>query len=88
MPLWTTVEQLARAAGLGIAPACEQLLRPFVDQGDQRVPDGSPQRPEAEANLERFIRAMIEDARAKGYNELHEDTFSAALTLCPLFPFC
>ena len=83
-----------RAADLGFAPGCEILVNNFISNGAQVLEtEGYLSDPErlaiAEANVERFIYEMILEARRKGYNELHEDTFDLAQSkLCPLWPIC
>ncbi len=87
--LWRIVEEEALAAGLGIAPNCEALLRELVSKGEAGLRGTVRRRAEAEENLRWFVRAMIVEAKARNWTELHEDAFMEALKkLCPLWPFC
>jgi len=42
----------------------------------------------AEANLDQFVKQMIMIGQNRGLSVLNEDAFNAALSLCPLWPFC
>ncbi|MET0072190.1 MAG: hypothetical protein ABW096_19305 [Candidatus Thiodiazotropha sp.] len=90
--LWAKAQY--RASDMGFAPDCKDLVENLVREAAHRLEtDGllsdDDQLAIAEANVERFISEMIIQARNRGYNELHEDTFAAAMNkLCPLWPIC
>jgi hypothetical protein len=79
---------------MGFAPDCKDLVEHLMEDAARRLEsDGLLSDQDklaiAEANIERFISEMILEARRLGYNELHEDTFAAAMSrLCPLWPIC
>jgi hypothetical protein len=89
---WALAE--AQAAGFGFADNCEAMMRQFIAQGVQKlISEGSAGNEfkvhQAEANLSRFIDAMTYTAVRLHLDQLHEQTFGAAITsLCPLWPFC
>jgi hypothetical protein len=89
--LWAAAQY--RAAAYGFKPACETLLRDFISAGvrnaGQAVMLNTAQAAMIEANLVRFVDAMIAEAQRNGLQELGETTFHFAFSsLCPLFPFC
>lgn len=87
--MWSNVQGIARSHGLGISPSCEGLLRGAVADAVTAVANDPHRRQEVEENLTRLIEEMVKHAKNRGYGELHEDTFVAAMQrLCPLFPFC
>ena len=92
---WAIVDAELKGTGLGISPSCrgtiDDQIRTIVDS----VGTGGWQRPQpdVEADFRRLIREMIRLAKARNYQELHEDTFydarPAVGILCPGFwPFC
>ncbi len=81
----------AAARGLGIAGNCLQLLRDDID-GVTRLRAQELQDPnmvrQALATHAAFMDRMVQDALAKGYTDLHEDTRDSALEKCGLIFWC
>lgn len=79
---------------------CAAIVRDFIRAGthnmvrEQRTGDHDFE--EADANLERLVRAMIDEAKVmpnprasvKGPTLIREGAFVKAKTFCPLWPFC
>jgi hypothetical protein len=90
--LWARAQ--LRAADFGFAPFCETLVKDLTtDSANTLANEGYLSDPErlsiAEQNIDRFIKEMIDEARRKGYDQLHEDTYHfARARLCPLWPLC
>ena len=90
--LWARSQILA--SNMGFAPNCMDLVKHLMEDAARRIEsDGllsdQDQLLKAEANIERFISEMILEAKHRGYNELHEDTFANTMSkLCPLWPIC
>ena len=85
---WVIVTEEADNAGLKIAPS-KNLLEELANRGDKAIKDHPHRATEVEANLTRWVRHMIDEARAQKIPELNESTFKAAqAALCPFWPFC
>jgi len=90
--LWAKAQY--RAADMGFTPDCRNLVENLVNNTARQLEaDGfladKDRLAVAEANMERFVSEMIIEAKTLGYNELHENTFAAAMNrLCPLWPIC
>ena len=90
--LWARAQ--LRAADFGFAPGCENDVKNLTTNAANTLAnEGYLSDPErlniAEQNIERFIKEVIDEARRKGYDQLHEDTFAfARARLCPLWPLC
>lgn len=92
---WDIVHDELQRARLGMTQSCEGTIRDQIAQIVDAVGRDGWRRgqPAVEAEFRELVRAMVDDARAKGYAELHEDTFYAGRAavgiLCPGFwPFC
>ena len=81
----------AAARNLGIADNCLILLRDDVDNvlkfHAAELQDPNVVRQVLNAHAA-FLDRMVQDALAKGYNELHEDTHDQARTKCGLIFWC
>jgi len=81
----------ATARGLGIAGNCLQLLRDDIDGvislRTQELQDPNVVR-QALSTHAAFIDRMVQDALAKGYIDLHEDTRESARQKCGLIFWC
>ena len=78
-------------SGLGIARDCLGLIHSHVDG----VITSRQQELRDQGNFVKaydgfgvFVGRMIQSAKSKGYNELHEDTFGAARSECGLIFWC
>jgi hypothetical protein len=84
----------ARTADFGFTVHCETMLLDFIRYGTQTLSsegfaENKIKMQEAEANLHRFLDAMIREATRRGLSNLQESTFHAArISLRPLWPFC
>jgi hypothetical protein len=92
---WVIVADEMRRGQLGMAQGCEDHISTMIDRIANAVNLQPNQRPidDIEDDFRRFVRHMVQDAKQKGYSDLHEDTYYAAdgwfrRTFCPLFPFC
>ena len=91
--LWTVVDEVANAQSVDIAPGCEQYLRDFIEEGVKKlILEGfkfnSDRINLAKDNLRHFMTIMVVVAKKEGENVLHENTYFAAIKLCPFWPFC
>ncbi len=83
-----------RAANYGFSSTCEQYIKQYIEQGiyeldSSGVLNDFDRINQAENNLDKFVDEMIEEAVARGDDQLGENTFYAAKNrLCPLWPFC
>ena len=81
--------------GLGLAPACDQMVENLIRNGVQRMQFSQALEQEdkihlAERNLHRFIVYMRDKAMEFGtYPVLTEKAFEAAMKgVCPVWPYC
>jgi len=82
---------IAVAEGLGIAPGCLHAMWQMVgnvSQKDLSALSTHDALNKAFADFEEFVLRMVTDARSKGYQDLHEDTFAAAKSQCGLIFWC
>lgn len=98
--LWITAQYLAREAGLDYTVPCASIVRDFVRAGTHNMVrekrTGEHDFEEADANLARLVRAMVEEARRMpnpraalpGPLLIREGAFVKAKAICPLWPFC
>lgn len=92
--LWGAAETTALGLGLGFSTGSEYELRRVIERGVRRIRDEDVAQDEsklraAEFVLQSIVMRMADDARAKNYTELHEDTVDVALRwVCPVWPFC
>lgn len=85
------IVDMAAQEGLGIASECLRDLRNLVN--DVVTQHGAELRDrdrftKAYGDLQELVRRMIQDAKAKGYGELREDTLAAARSRCGLIFWC
>jgi hypothetical protein len=82
---------IATREGLGIAGNCLALIRDRIDQvivtHGQELRDRTTFA-KAYGDFQEFISRMAREARQRGYDELHEDTFVAARERCGLIFWC
>lgn len=80
--------------GYPFAVGCDQLLAIEAKQAAPKLAAEIHERgiaalADAEAATVVLVRAMVDEAKAHGWTELHEPTLMDAMSkLCPLFPFC
>jgi hypothetical protein len=90
---WAVASYRIASAKMTISPICENHVRSFIQDGAQEIilqgfGDNDVKVALAEANLQRFVAKMIDDAAADGDSQLHETRYTAARSLCPVWPFC
>lgn len=91
---WELAFNQAKISGFGFAPDCERYLRGMITDGvnqiqSEDVGKAKAKLANAEDNLRRFVSAMVDEAKRRGFPLLREDTFySAKRGLCPIWPFC
>ncbi len=91
--LFAHAQYRASELGFVFAPDCFELVRNLARRGAEQMGaegalDDAKAIALAEENFSKFILAMVDEANLLGYAELHENTFGAAMSLCPLWPFC
>lgn len=98
--LWISVQYLAKEAGMDFTVPCASIVRDFVRAGTHNMVrekrTGEHDFEEADANLGRLMKAMVEAARrmpdpraaVKGIGLIREGAFVKAKEICPLWPFC
>ena len=98
--LWITAQYLAKEAGMEFTVPCASIVRDFVRAGTHNMVrekrTGEHDFEEADANLGRLMKAMLESARGmtdprasvKGPGLIREGAFVKAKEICPLWPFC
>jgi hypothetical protein len=98
--LWITARHLARQAGMEYSVPCAAIVRDFIRAGTHNMVrekrTGDHDFEEADTNLERLVRSMIDEAKVMpnpraaiaGPTVIREGAFVKAKTLCPLWPFC
>jgi hypothetical protein len=82
---------VARKNGLGMGAGCLEYFVQLIDSVITEHADELQNREkfiQAYAELEEFVQRMIQSAIAKGYSELHEDTFFDAREQCGLIWWC
>lgn len=82
---------LAVEAGLGVAVGCLQDVTALVDRviaSHHQDLQETDHFVAVLSDFEELTRRMIQDARDKGYPELHEDTLFAAREKCGLIYWC
>ncbi|NIM49096.1 MAG: hypothetical protein GTO22_07525 [Gemmatimonadales bacterium] len=81
----------AEAAGLGVEHGCLYHIQSHIDEVLRRhCSELVDPRTflESYVAFQTFVSRMIEDARAKHYSNLHEDTFFAAKDACGIVFWC
>ncbi len=98
--LWISTQYLAKKAGMEFTVPCASIVRDFVRAGTHNMVrekrTGEHDFEEADANLGRLMKAMVEAARGmtdpraavKGPGLIREGAFVKAKEICPLWPFC
>jgi hypothetical protein len=98
--LWITARHLAREADMEYTVPCAAIIRDFIRAGTHNMirekRTGDHDFEEADANLGRLVRSMIDEARIlpntrpslPGPTLVREGAFVKAKTLAPLWPFC
>jgi len=98
--LWITARYLAEEADMEYSVPCAVIVRDFIRAGTHNMVrekrSGEHDFEEAETNLEKLIRSVIETARSMpnprsalpGPLLIREGAFVKAKTICPLWPFC
>lgn len=95
--LWITAQSLAREAGMDYTVPCAGIVRDFVRAGTHNMVrekrTGEHDFEEADANLSKLVRAMVEAAKTMkesrpGTKVIREGAFVKAKEICPLWPFC
>ncbi len=92
--LWRLAQRAASVLYLDFTPDCSRLVHELIAAGVEQmefehVAERKDKIEKAEQNLERFVRKMAEESLRLGrLPKLDEQTFKAALKLCPLWPFC
>ncbi len=94
--LWVAAREIAAQAGFEFTVPCAQNVKDFIRAGVRNMTrlgrEQDADLEEAEANLSRWVEAMVKASTAtvgsKNTKMIREGALVAAKRLCPIWPFC